>query len=607
MPTLRPPGPQRPGFGVGSLSLGLGALDGFAFKGSELTQDHRDRDPRPRRPASSRSGQAPGGRITSRATPTSSAKAGQPRPRSQARRGRRSGTRPRGRPRSVMDITAPGRARRSSRPRSASCATAAWRSGSREVPVEPARPAPPILDPTTVVKPPIDPSPPGPTFPTKTPSPPTAAPQQQPGQTDPGSALPQTKGASPGDLAKAVAATPQGKKLIEAAETQGKKDLGKLSTGGKVLLGSVVGADAAAVVAALAAHPGERADVLKFVNGKEIPVPYTGVSSLPHQARRNRRRRSFDIIKIFGGGRSDRRRPALRAAPGRLPRAGRRQGDAAARRCCAIVDEQVDVVERGRRAALERPVHRDLPPLGDPVHRRSRLQRSALRAHRRRIAGPTALALPTSARLARRAGPRRRREDDLLPPPQGHAADARGARARRHRLGGARGRVLRAARLDAASRAHPPAGAAGSTCARSSATSASTAPFDDGEPHASTCAPIAQDEGWHHIPNIGFFLWRLGSLSAARTSRPGRRARAWQLPLQPARERRAALHALAPRGRRGRARRRSCTCPGRSAARSSRTTSTGTARPPPPDFTDLYGAIDDGAAAGVEPRRQRSS
>ena len=56
----------------------------------------------------------------------------------------------------------------------------------------------------------------------------------------------------------------------------------------------------------------------------------------------------------------------------------------------------------------------------------------------------------------RAAQPRRRRQDDLLPPPQGHAAHAGGAGARRHRLGGARGRVLRAPGLDAVG-AQPPA------------------------------------------------------------------------------------------------------------------------------------------------------
>src|SRR3954454_8640606 len=38
-----PTGRERPftGFGVGSLTLGLGVLDGFAFNGSELTEEHR--------------------------------------------------------------------------------------------------------------------------------------------------------------------------------------------------------------------------------------------------------------------------------------------------------------------------------------------------------------------------------------------------------------------------------------------------------------------------------------------------------------------------------------------------------------------------------------
>ncbi len=304
-----PTGPERPlrfpGFAVGSLTLGLGVLDSFAFNGSELTSDHHKQITRIADQLVTLRLKQPSGRIT--ITGHTDLVGGE---QANLDLGRKRAVAVgaalalAGVPLSAMDIT------------SAGASTPAVETKEREPrnrrvevrfaggPVEPARPAPPVLGPTKVVKPPSDPSPPGPTFPTKTPSPPTAAPQQQPGQIDPASPPPQTKGASPGDLAKAVAATPQGKKLIEAAETQGKKDLGKLSTGEKVLLGSVVGADAAAVVAALAAHPGERADVLKFVDGKEIPVPYlTGVSVIPHtKPGEIGGVVSFDIIKIFGGG-----------------------------------------------------------------------------------------------------------------------------------------------------------------------------------------------------------------------------------------------------------------------------------------------------------------
>jgi outer membrane protein OmpA-like peptidoglycan-associated protein len=302
-----PTGPERPlrfpGFGVGSLTLGLGVLDSFAFNGSELTPDHRKQITQIADQLVTLRLKQPSGRITitghtdlvggeqanldlgrKRAVAVAAALA-------QA-----------GVALSAMDITSAG----ASTP---VVETAEREPRNRRVevrfaggPVEPAQPEPPVLDPTKVVKPPIDPGPPRPTFPPKTPSPPTPAPQQ-PGQIDPGSPLPQTKPGSVGDLAKAVAATPQGKKLIDAAETQGKKDLGKLSTGEKVLLGSVVGAQAAAVIAGLAAHPGERAAVLDFVDGKEIPVPYLkGVSIIPHTKGGGVGGVvSFDILK-FGGG-----------------------------------------------------------------------------------------------------------------------------------------------------------------------------------------------------------------------------------------------------------------------------------------------------------------
>jgi hypothetical protein len=168
-------------------------------------------------------------------------------------------------------------------------------------PIEPAQPVPPVLDPTKVIPGPGSPGPPP--WWQKTPTTTTPTPPQQPQQA-PGSTEPTTKEASAGDIAKAVAATPQGKKLIEAAEAQGTKDLGKLTTPDKVVLGTVVGAQAAGVIAGLAAHPAERKEVLDFVDGKEIPVPYlTGISVIPHtKGGAVGGVVSFDIVKIFGGG-----------------------------------------------------------------------------------------------------------------------------------------------------------------------------------------------------------------------------------------------------------------------------------------------------------------
>ena len=72
------------------------------------------------------------------------------------------------------------------------------------------------------------------------------------------------------------------------------------------------------------------------------------------------------------------------------------------------------------RAALRRPVHRDLRRLGRAVHRRPDRLPPAARRRARASASPRAEVANTIA----------------LPPPQGHRADARAARARRHRLAG---------------------------------------------------------------------------------------------------------------------------------------------------------------------------
>ncbi len=130
----------------------------------------------------------------------------------------------------------------------------------------------------------------------------------------------------------------------------------------------------------------------------------------------------------------------LPAAAGRAPHPRRRAAAAPLRELRRGHHRAGQRARREPRAALRRPVHRDVRGLGRAVHRRpDRLPHAA----RRRAAG----------RLAARRG----REHDPLPPPQGHRVDARAARPRRHRLAGARGRVLRAARDDAVHEPRPPA------------------------------------------------------------------------------------------------------------------------------------------------------
>jgi len=131
--------------------------------------------------------------------------------------------------------------------------------------------------------------------------------QKTPGpspQPTPGSTGGTTKGGSAGDVVKAVTALPDVKKLIDDAQSKGEKDLGKLTTTDKVVLGTVVGAQAAGVIAGLASDPAARKEALDFLDGKEIPVPWApGVHVVPHtKAGAVGGVVTFDIIKIFGGG-----------------------------------------------------------------------------------------------------------------------------------------------------------------------------------------------------------------------------------------------------------------------------------------------------------------
>ena len=186
----------------------------------------------------------------------------------------------------------------------------------------------------------------------------------------------------------------------------------------------------------------------------------------------------------------DRRAPVFAAARG-LPRPRRAAGRAAAR---AGVADRAGARGAGgeRRAALRRPVHRDLRGVGRALHRRpDRLPAAARRRRRRRLAA------------------RRGRQHHRLPPPQGHGGDARAAGARRDRLAGARGRVLRAARDHAV---HEPRAAARAGHRRpalhAAHAAARAAPFN-AVAHTAEMRRPETGAGRYNIPNIGIFLWRL--------------------------------------------------------------------------------------------------
>ena len=104
-------------------------------------------------------------------------------------------------------------------------------------------------------------------------------------------------------------------------------------------------------------------------------------------------------------------------------------------------------------------------------------------------------------------------------------------------------------------------------------------PFDVRRATRVDVRPISQDEGWHTIRNIGFFLWRLGAYPLVERPGAAEPGRAWRFHFSPLGNpmRRCSRTCAARATRRGS--RPSCTCPGRSAARSSRRISTRTARP----------------------------
>lgn len=300
--------PKRPFFPVGSLSLGLGVLDGFDFDSAALTSDHRRQITQIADQIVALMVKEPNGRVTLTGhTDLVGAEAtnldlGRKRAVAVAAALAEAGI-----PRTMFDISSAGKTapvvetqqreprNRRVEVRFAGAPIGAEGPGPHLRLGEPDKP--PVLFPPTVTPPPTQ----SPWWP-RTPTPaPTTAPQRQPA---PGTPEPTTKAGSAGDVLKAITALPSVKKLIEDAQKKGEKDLGKLTTTDKVVLGTVVGAEAAGVIAGLAAHPAERKEVLDFLDGKEIPVPYApGVKVVPHtKGGAVGGVVTFDIIKIFGGG-----------------------------------------------------------------------------------------------------------------------------------------------------------------------------------------------------------------------------------------------------------------------------------------------------------------
>jgi len=294
---LAPPRPKAPAFAPGTLSLGLGVLDSFAFDSTALTPDHRKQIAQIASRLASLLVELPSSRIAvtghtdlvggeqanldlgrkravavaaalaeagvpMRSLDVSSAGESAPVVETEGRepRNRRVEVRFAGRPVDEGGLTLGGPGKQAS----------LWDWSKIK--------APPGIPPWWQ----------------KTPPQPTPAPATPSG----------TKAGSAGDLAKAVTALPEVKKWIDDAQAKGEKDLGKLTIPDKVVLGTVVGAQAAGVVAGLASDPAARKEVLDFVDGKEIPVPYApGVHIVPHtKGGAVGGVVTFDIIKIFGGG-----------------------------------------------------------------------------------------------------------------------------------------------------------------------------------------------------------------------------------------------------------------------------------------------------------------
>jgi outer membrane protein OmpA-like peptidoglycan-associated protein len=323
-----PSGPERPlalpraiapTFGLGSVSLGLGVLDSFAFNGSELTPDHRKQIARIVDQLASLMVKMPGGRITvaghTDVVGGEQAKLDLGRKRAVAVAAALADA---GVPPAAMDVGGAGESApvvqsggREPRNRRVEVRFAGAPIGSEgegpRLRLGPPEPAGPKFDPRSVTPPPIflGGTVPGvPPWWQRTPSPPPAPATPQPGQVGRGKPEPQTKAGSVGDVVKAVAAVPKFKKLIDDAEAGVGKDLGKLTTPDIVVLGTVGGAIAAGAIAGLASDPAARKEVLDLIDGKKIPVPWApGFAIVPHtKGGAVGVGVSFDLIKIFGGG-----------------------------------------------------------------------------------------------------------------------------------------------------------------------------------------------------------------------------------------------------------------------------------------------------------------
>ena len=155
---------------------------------------------------------------------------------------------------------------------------------------------------------------------------------------------------------------------------------------------------------------------------------------------------------------------------------------------------------------------------------------------------------PDLAETAIRAGqPRGRRQDDLLPPAQRHAADARGARSRRYRMGGACRGMFELLGWTQWLRNHVrPLALGRSTSARWSGRGGS-ADRSTRRSHTVDVRPPSQYEGWHNIPMSVFFLWRLRAIECARDCAQARRCRRFSLLFQSAGQFRAGIQPSAAR------------------------------------------------------------
>ncbi|HEY2636550.1 MAG TPA: OmpA family protein [Solirubrobacteraceae bacterium] len=305
----------RSAAGLGSLTLGLGTLDAFAFNGADLTPDHRGgvaeiagllvgllvKDPGGRVSVTGHTDLVGGEEVNldlgrKRAVAVAAA------------------LHEAGVPLAALDVTSAGEsapvvATQGREPRNrrveirfAGAPIGTGAAGGLRLGV----PAPPVTVPRPET---FVPGGPGsgtlPPFgaPQKTPGTATPQPGQTPGRVDPGRAEPQARSGSAGDVAKAVAALPAVKKLLDDARARVARDADKLTTGDKVVLGTVGGSMAAAAIAGIASDPAARQGVLDLIDGQEIPVPgLRGVSVVPHTKGGGVGGGvSFDIVKIFGG------------------------------------------------------------------------------------------------------------------------------------------------------------------------------------------------------------------------------------------------------------------------------------------------------------------